>query len=124
MSRVLIAEDDLALGRDLAGAFARAGYEVDGPHASFASASVALAQCLSDDAPVYAVIDVTQGADRAAMLIGDLDNYGIEYILCERRKPETGMRAATRHVRPAPIRFRPQAGARRSAPVPRQTRIS
>jgi len=82
--RVLLVEDDLLVGAALTDLLEEADYEVDGPHRTLSDGVAALA----DHFPDCAVLDVKLDRHDVSMLAGDLDLYGIPYVLCSGFRPE------------------------------------
>jgi CheY-like chemotaxis protein len=76
--RILLVEDDPAVGAMIAELLEDAHYVVDGPHATLADGIAAVA----DEMPVGAVLDVRLGRGDSGLLADDLDLYDIPYVFC------------------------------------------
>ena len=90
--RVLVVEDDFYLAHDTAAALRSAGAEVDGPHASAATALHALSTGRVD----AAVVDLNLGRGAEASLVKALQAAGLPYVVVTGYDDtvESGMQAA------------------------------
>lgn len=82
--RILVVEDDPFVAATITDLLEDARFEVDGPYPSLSDGVAAVAEHLPDGA----VLDIRLDDDHdVGLLAGDLELYGIPFILCSGLKP-------------------------------------
>ncbi len=81
--RVLVVEDDPLVAAAITDMLEDAHYEVDGPYGSLSDGVAAVA----DHMPDAAILDIRLDDHDVALLAGDLELYGIPFVLCSGLRP-------------------------------------
>ena len=73
MPKILVAEDEMIVAFDLCETLEEAGFHIDGPHATIASAR----RAIDREQPVLAILDVSLRDDLSYPLAKDLEAQGV-----------------------------------------------
>lgn len=76
MPKILVAEDEMIVAFDLCETLEEAGFQIDGPHATIASAR----RAIDREQPVLAILDVSLRDDLSYPLAKDLETLGVTVI--------------------------------------------